>query len=848
MSAPNPQQQSVIDHLSGPMLVIAGPGSGKSFSLVERIANLIINHNVKPEELFAATFTDKAANELVSRISRRLLEAGVAANIDEMYIGTFHSLCLRILEEYRDYTRLKKNFRIMDQFDQTYFFFHNLNKFEELASLDTVFGEGLRTRWQKADLLCRCMNQLSEEMIGPEQLINDGDKSTLTLGKWRKLYLELLTEENLLDFSLIQLETLELLTKQPDKVLAPLRDKFQHILVDEYQDTNSVQEKLLFTLLNDKKNICVVGDDDQGLYRFRGATIRNILEFPDKFPKGECAVYTLTTNYRSDPGIIEFYNNWMDDPSFSWSDGGKKYRYDKKIVPPPGKKGIAAPVIRVSGQAGSHNWHEQVLSFLKYLKQTHLSDWNQAAFLFQSVRGDKPKALAKYLEDNGIPVHAPRSDMFFERNEIRLMLGAYLFLFPCFDKIRKEWKSKWTVSDSMREIWDYYDSCLRLFASQFQNNRDLFEWARRTAAEINGMTKPLDYGWASLFYQLLQFDPFASMVNAPKPDKDERPARNLAIFSQLLIKFEYLHHIQVLSPDYLDKNVNDFFNHYFRYVWQGGIDEYEDPGDYAPKGAVSFMTIHQAKGLEFPIAFTGSLQNGPRKQSDAIGELLKARKLGRPSYEPEELIKGFDFKRLFYTAFSRAQNLLVLTCQEELTSKGKLKVPSKYFREFYKLLPEFDANNPALNLSDLKLDIIKTGVAKNNYSYTSHILVYEGCPRQYQFFKHWEFTPVRQASMIFGVLVHETIEDIHKQALAGTPEAITPDNIKVWFDRNYRNISKRERVYLRPISLENAYKQILRYMERKKGDWRDIRGTEVDVSLVQNDYILKGRIDLIQGK
>ena len=187
---------------------------------------------------------------------------------------------------------------------------------------------------------------------------------------------------------------------------------------------------------------------------------------------------------------------------------------------------------------------------------------------------------------------------------------------------------------------------------------------------------PLDWGFSGLFYQLIQFPLFSGYLELGTSSRDERPARNLAIFSQLIVKFEYLHHIQVLHPAYLEKNIGDLFNHYFRYVVDGGMTEFEDPGDSTPQGAVSFMTIHQAKGLEFPITIVGSRHAVPRKQHTELDELLEARHYERPAFEPLERIKEFDFKRLYYTAFSRAKNLLVLSCQEELTQKGKFKTPS----------------------------------------------------------------------------------------------------------------------------------------------------------------------------
>uniref|UniRef100_UPI0013EB19E4 UvrD-helicase domain-containing protein n=1 Tax=Desulfovibrio sp. ZJ369 TaxID=2709793 RepID=UPI0013EB19E4 len=231
---PTPQQQAVITHENGPVLVIAGPGSGKTFTLVERIVHLVVNKGVKPEQLLVATFTEKVAKEIVSRVARRLMQEGVTVNVDEMYIGTLHSICLRLLEEHREFTRLKKNFTVMDQFDQSYFFFQHLREFEELAPVTLLLkGERQTSRWKKATLLCGWMNKLSEEMLSAEALMADPDEAIQALGKWYALYQKLLEQENLLDFSVIQLEAYRLLTQNQDSVLAPLREKIRYVMVDE---------------------------------------------------------------------------------------------------------------------------------------------------------------------------------------------------------------------------------------------------------------------------------------------------------------------------------------------------------------------------------------------------------------------------------------------------------------------------------------------------------------------------------------------------------------------------------------------------------------------------------------
>lgn len=844
---PTAQQQAIIDHTEGPLLVIAGPGAGKTFTLVERIVSLVIHKGVRPEEILVATFTEKAAGELVARIARQLLSRDVVANIDEMYIGTFHSICLRLLEEHREFTRLKKNFTVMDQFDQTYFFFQRMREFEEIAPVSLLTGKTSMSRWKKASSLCGWINKLSEELVDPDALCQDEDETIRALGQWYKRYLRLLEEENLLDFSVIQSEALHLLEQNADTVLAPLQAKIRYLMVDEYQDTNTVQERLLFTLLNKDRNICVVGDDDQGLYRFRGATIRNILEFPSRFQSGECAVYSLNVNYRSDPGIIDFYNTWMDGSldGFSWEENGTSFRYPKTIVAPEGKARFPQSVVSVSGQPGKNNWHEEVLSFLLYLRENKLDDWNQVAFLFRSVRGSKARALARFLEDHDIPVYAPRSDLYFEREEVRLLIGLLLFLFPVFREIREEWAAHYAALD----IWELYDDCLRLVANHLRQpeNSELLKWCRYRVHEIQSMSltnRPLDYGFSGLFYQLLQFPLLAQWMEVREDKRDERPARNIAIFSQLLVKFEYLHHIQVLHPNYLKKNVSDLFHHFLRYLVDGGMAEFEDPAESTPSGAVAFMTIHQAKGLEFPITVVGSLNAVPRKQHTELDERLQNRFFGRKPFEPVNAIKGFDFKRLYYTAFSRAKNLLVLTCQEEKPVRGRQRCPSAWFEPFYRPVPQWRK----AKLETLDVDTVYASAGKGRYSYTSHILVYEGCPRQYQFFKYWEFTPVREGPMLFGQLVHQTIEDIHKSVLCGKSEEVTEGNVRLWFDVNYANLSHKERVYLSPQVREVAFTHVLRYMEHKGGQWDDIRGTEVDVSLVKDNYILTGKIDLIQGR
>lgn len=836
----NKQQLKAIKTTEGPLLIIAGPGSGKTFTLVERIVYLITQKGTEPESLFVVTFTDKAAAELTTRVSNRLLELGIKFNLHEMYLGTFHSICLRLIEEHRDYTRLQRSFSLMDQFDQQYFLYQHLDPYGDIENAHEILGDPENSRWNRSDSLVKWLNKATEEALNPDELLKAKDEAVEVLGKCLQLYHKQLEEYNVLDFSGIQYEALRLLQKYPD-VLRELRAKIKYMMVDEYQDTNTIQEMFLQLLCGEAPNLCVVGDDDQGLYRFRGASIRNILTFKDQFGGGNCKQVKLTTNYRSHPEIICYYNRWMEREG--WAVDGRTFRYDKVIEENKDQEfPETATVIKVSAGVGD-DWHDEVYDFLTYLReQGTITNWNQVAFLFRSVKHHRVIALARSLEERGIGVYSPRSNMFFEREEVRLMFGALIFLFPQFPEVRK-----WSDSAQL-SIWDYYDrECFAPFANELRQseNKDLLSWARPLAKKHRVLTENTDYGFTGLFYKLIRFPLFSHFLGEDENGQmvNERAARNLSMVSRLLTKFEYLHHISVLNPAYLEGNIKTLFNTFLRFLKEGGIDEYEDSSEYAPSGCVSFLTIHQSKGLEFPVVMVGSLHATPRKQYTDLDEVLERDYLSRPPFEPIEHTKYFDFWRLYYTAYSRAQNVLALTCQEV---SGRGRTPSKHFADYYDDLPSW--RDAAFIPELLELEQVKEVNLKREYSFTSHITLFENCAQQYLFFKKLEFSPVRKSPILFGTLVHQTIEDIHKTVLRGEEAKLSYEQIRSWFETNYKYLTKRERVYLAEPIREVALGHVLRYYDRQGGDWSRIVEAEVDISLVKDQYILRGSVDLITGE
>ena len=841
----NEGQRKAIAAADGPVLITAGPGTGKTYTLVQRAIYLIEECGVKPESIFIATFTEKAAKELITRITNELSDRGIVANINEMYIGTFHSLCLRILKEHLEFTRLRRNYRLLDAFDQQYMVFQNIQRFRNIPEVEIALPNG--GAWKQAEAICNYVNNLSEELVTPEELMSDSDLSIAALGRMLKEYRKILTEGNLMDFSSIQIEAYHLLQDNVE-ILDELRSKVTHIMVDEYQDTNFIQEQLVFLLAGERKNICVVGDDDQGLYRFRGATIRNILEFPQKFADGECRIIPLVINYRSNSDIVDFYNEWM-----ATTDGAKfkfrwdNFRYDKRIKPHEKTTLHSPAVVKLAGVYDTDEWHEKILRFINDLKASgKLKDYNQIAFLFNSVKHPRVTALARFLEDNHINVYSPRSDMFFQRDEVRLALGCLMLLFPRY--IQSLENGDYTFLQP--EHLTYYRNCI-MTANEYltqPENAELLKWIRRRGKDHVGLKGATDYAYCGLMYQLFEFQPFAGILDTEMDVGvvDIRPARNIAKLTQIIGKFEYLHRVDVLDVGEfrgkrrIDQNTEMLFNLYLRLLFDGGITEYEDDSEYAPSGCVSFLTIHQSKGMEFPIVLVDSLANVPRKNTNDLMMQIEDRYFKRPAFEPYEVTKFFDFWRLYYTAFSRAQDLLILTCCEDK------RTPSNYFKDIYGELQSVES--PGFDISEFDFKPIKDVNIKNTYSFTSHITVYETCALQYKFYKELVFMPVRANAMLFGTLVHETIEDIHRAALRHEEQTITEENVSRWFDSNYVSLTKTEHTYLAGPQREAALKQVLRYVERQHGDWSQIQQAEVDVSLVKPDYIIEGKIDLIRGE
>jgi DNA helicase-2/ATP-dependent DNA helicase PcrA len=594
-------------------------------------------------------------------------------------------------------------------------------------------------------------------------------------------------------------------------------------MVDEYQDTNFIQEQLLFKLIEKHKNICVVGDEDQSLYRFRGATVRNILEFPSKMPN--CTVVKLTINYRSHKRIVNAYDRWMAFVDWSGT-GGKYFRYDKTIKACPGDTHPDYPAVFSIWGTDFLDEAERFADFVKFLKDNSvIEDYNQVALLLHSVRMDYSGPYIKALEKKGIPVFCPRARAFFDNEEIRFMVACFAIIFGWYGDGRGD------TLGSVKNLASYVDEVIVELAQHIGNGHPLSSVLQEFVGLIESLEDggALDLRPADFFYRLLAYEPFAFFV------KNENRARNLAVFSQLLNVFQRYYHYTVVTYKNRIPLKFHFFNSFLRLLYEGGINEYEDPDQPFPKNHVQIMTIHQSKGLEFPVVVVGSLDKQLSSSKQIDRELQPFYK--RPPFEPENRITIFDRMRLHYVAFSRPEKILVLTAHSQ---------PKDHFKTIWQGLAQWPyVQKKLLAAQNFKPKYYSP--PKRAFSFTGDLKIYETCPRQYQFFREYDFTPSRSAVIFFGLLVHQTIEEIHRKVLDGHFRFLNQKSIREIFENTFKFLTLQD---VRPIgekAREAAFEQVMNYFSQNQAEMQRVIETEVDVSLEKDSYILTGTVDLLLG-
>ena len=387
----------------------------------------------------------------------------------------------------------------------------------------------------------------------------------------------------------------------------------------------------------------------------------------------------------------------------------------------------------------------------------------------------------------------------------------------------------------------YYNDCIAVLKKYLAKDKELYEWILKNREKNIDLGEEKGENISRIFYSLFAFNTFKELIDLSKNGaKEGREIYNLGILSQIFDKFENISRIEYITKENIEKVVRYFFVTHIRLLFEKGIDEYENKETLL--GAVSFMTIHQAKGLEFPVVIVGSLESEPDNreltEEDRLEDIIT---LGN-DFEPRDRKNIFDFWRVFYTAFSRAQNLLVLTSIENRA--GGKELPSKIFKPVYETIPYW--NDEIFHFEKLQISKLKETETKEFLSYTGHILIYEDCPLRYRFYKEFEFKPLKNNKTSFGILVHKTIESIHKEVKNNTEKIYSDEELKELVEKNYNILKKNVRVFLGENIRERAFEQIKRYVDSVKNNWNNLISSEEKEYSVEDNYILEGTIDLLR--
>lgn len=812
--SPNYSQRAAIEHLDGPLFLVSGPGSGKTRVLLWRVVNLVVYHGIAPDSIFLSTFTQKAAKQLqdglVSLLGLASEQTGKPYDISGMYVGTIHALCHRLLQDRSLVVDRERSIApvVLDELDQ-YFTLTQGSFWSAAKSLLAfegelpAFRETLNANFEppasasrhKAVLnLLSLFNRLSEEDLDPKAILEKAPKEYFPLFRLYELYRERLGR-NRVDLSLLQRAAFRALLVN-DRTM----HRFKHVIVDEYQDTNAIQERIFFRLAGGSKNVCVVGDDDQALYRFRGATVENFVEFPKRC---SCALgveprrIELGINYRSRRGIVQAYTSFVAQHDWNRPGGGQFRLHDKGVRAHSQDDGVSlvctAPSKPVDLVA------EIATLCRRLIEYKVVADPNQIAFLFPTLKSTVVERFEEALGRVGLRVYAPRAKRFLEADEPTLIIGLLTRVLghpprnEAFDRGEYGEFHSWldgatTVADTLMES----DPTLHAFVDQrvaelnaikrdyaaLKTVLDTGDWSEDAVYDPNMHKRPLlnaaglsadarralggagleklyrerleeknplslknvinrattaDWGLLDLFYRFLGFQRFREMIDLADGGVDEAPVCNLALTSQLLARyvdtFPPLITGQGLATEMLQRG---FYQAFLFALFRMGEGEYEDAEDPFPRGRIPFLTIHQSKGLEFPVVVLGSArtQRRARKVEELVRPFLP------PGGEPLDRMPGFDAVRMFYVALSRAQNLLVLA-----HPKGQ---GQKVDAEFHELMAKA-APIAGFDVRSVPKAKHEPDDAVRRFSYTSDYLAYQRCPRQYMLFERYDFAASRRA-------------------------------------------------------------------------------------------------------
>lgn len=669
----NKEQKEAVFHTEGPLLLLAGAGSGKTRCLTHRIAYLIDEMGVKPWNILAITFTNKAAGEMRERVNQ-LVDYGA----DQVWVSTFHSMCVRILRRHIDRIGFANEFTIYDTDDQ------------KTVMKNICKRLDINTKIYKERALLGAISSAKDELIGVREyeLNAANDMNQRTYAKVYREYQETLQRNNALDFDDLIVKTVELFKSCPE-ILDSYQERFQYIMVDEYQDTNTAQFELVRLLAQKNRNLCVVGDDDQSIYKFRGANIRNILDFEKYFP--EAKVIKLEQNYRSTQSILDAANAVISN---------NERRKDKALWTERG----SGELVHFRQFDSAYEEAEYIADDVCRKVRKQGAQYKDFAVLYRT------NAQARLLEERmimeGVPYNVVGGTNFYARAEIKDIL-AYL---KTIDNGRDDVAVRRIINIPKRGIGAVSVEKIEDYAQM--RDVSLYD-AMELADEIMSLGKTA-----------AKIRPFVQLIRELRKASSELTIAEL--IQEIVEKIQYAQYLQDNDDESAEDriaNVDELITKAVAYqemhdeanlteflaevALVADIDKVEDDDN-----RVLLMTLHSAKGLEFPHVYLAGMEDGLFPGQAAIW-----------TNDQEDIEEE---RRLAYVGITRAMNDLTLTCARSRMIRGETQYNpvSRFVREIPEELLDNKLAEPkrARQDKDILADIIgfgakDTGAKQGSYDF-----------------------------------------------------------------------------------------------------------------------------------
>lgn len=853
----NQEQIEAIEFGEGPLLIIAGAGTGKTMVITERIKHLILQKGVKPEEVLALTFTEKAAYEMQERVDK-LMPYGYT----QMWISTFHSFCDTFLRDESLHIGINPNYKLMTEAESVLFLKKNIFKlhldyFRPLGN-PVKFLEALLVHFSRlkdeditpaeylsyAQSLAHELEKKKEENREEEEI-----KKTIELAGAYRAYEELKVQEGVFDFSDLISHTLNLLRTRKN-VLKKYQEQFKYILVDEFQDTNYAQNALAILLSGQRKNITVVADDDQAIYRWRGAALSNVMQFKNNFPGAHSI--TLRRNYRSTQTIL--------DHAYTLIQHNNPNRLEtienvsKKLVAARRVKGAPIEFIhtnRVDEEA------EAIAKKIGELVKNGEYKYSDIAILVRANNHAQP--ITHTLTRFKIPYQFLGPAQLFHQEEIKDLIAYLKVLYNLEDSVSLfRVLSMDIFSLSVRDISTLLTLSKRRGLTLFEalekveETRLSDEATQKVTRIVKMILRHLervkkDTAGQLLYYFLVDSGLFTQLVEKHTA-KEEQVAQNVARFFDKIKTFETTTHDTHLYAvvDWIDL------------MMEMGESPLVSETDWRDTNAVNILTIHSSKGLEFPVVFM------PNLVVDRFPTRERREKIPIPPNLIKEILPLGDYhlqeeRRLFYVGMTRAKDLLFFTAASFYAEGKREKKVSPFV---YEALPTLQTSGKEKERIPTQLSLIditreydqETSAHHDTSSLTpfkiaslsfSQLQAFDICPLHYRarFILRLP-TPV-SAPLSFGISIHAALKDFYefqKQGNTPTLQDFLAFLRKNWVSEGYQEKTYEQKMFERGEAIVKNYYE--KYFDPKK--------TPLSLELPFSFYLdptlkITGKIDRVDG-